>query len=149
MLEIFALTLGLAHFSMPLIYYYYLKRHINDLWKLRIDRNHVLPITVIVPTYNEANLIEKKLDNIYEQDYPKDKTNIVLVDSSTDGTISKVKQWREKHKEIKLKIIEEDERKGKAHSLNTALKYVDREIIVLTDADSFWAKGSLKESVKY
>ncbi|MGQ9469966.1 MAG: glycosyltransferase [Nitrososphaerales archaeon] len=33
--------------------------------------------------------------------------------------------------------------------MNTALKHVDGEIIVLTDADSFWAKESLRESVKY
>jgi len=26
-----------------------------------------------VPTYDEAQLIEGKLDNVYEQDYPKDR----------------------------------------------------------------------------
>ena len=42
-------------------------------------------MTIIVPTYNEAGLIESKLDNIFEQDYPKDLMSIIVVDSaSTD-----------------------------------------------------------------
>ncbi|MEM3437171.1 MAG: glycosyltransferase [Nitrososphaerales archaeon] len=115
MLDIIALTLRLTHFSIPLIYYYYLRRHVNDPWKFKIERNYILPITVIVPTYNEEKLIEKKLDNVYEQDYPKDEINIIIVDSaSKDETIIKVKEWREKHENIKLNIIEENERKGKA-----------------------------------
>ncbi|MEM3583988.1 MAG: glycosyltransferase [Nitrososphaerales archaeon] len=150
MLEIFALTLGAIHFALPLAYYIYLKRYLNKPWGLKIDKNHMPMVSIIVPTYNEAFLINRKLDDILKQDYPKEKMEIIVVDSaSIDGTLIKVKQWKEKHKEISLNIIEENERKGKAQSLNTALKHVNNEIIVLTDADSFWDKESLKESVKY
>jgi len=149
MIEIFALTLGAIHFAVPLAYYICLKRNLNKPWSLKIDQNHIPILSIIIPTYNEASLIDRKLDDIFEQDYPKDKMKIIVVDSSTDETPSKAKQWKEKHREIELNIIEEDERKGKAYSLNTALKHVNGEIIVLTDADSFWAKDSLRESVKY
>jgi len=149
MLDIIAFTLGLMHFSIPLTYYWYLKRHISDSWKLEIDRDCVLPVTIMIPTYNEGALIERKLTNIYQQYYPKDKINLIIVDSSTDETLSKIKQWNEKHEEIKLNVIEDKPRKGKAHALNTALKYVNDEILVMTDVDSFWVYNSLKECVKY
>jgi cellulose synthase/poly-beta-1,6-N-acetylglucosamine synthase-like glycosyltransferase len=150
MLDILALTLGAFHFALPLAYYIYLKRSLNKPLNIKIDKNYMPVISIIIPTYNEASLIEKKLGDLFEQDYPKNKMNIILVDSaSKDGTIDKVKKWKEKHREINLNIIEEDKRKGKAYSLNTALKHVDNEIIVLTDADSFWAKDSLRESMKY
>jgi len=122
MLDILALTLGAFHFALPLAYYIYLKRSLDKPLNIKIDKNYMPVVSIIIPTYNEASLIEKKLDDLFEQDYPKDKMNIILVDSaSKDGTIDKVKKCKEKHKEINLKIIEENERKGKAHLLNIIL----------------------------
>jgi len=39
-----------------------------------------------VPTYNEEKVIEKRIKNLFELDYPKDKYEIIVVDSgSTDS----------------------------------------------------------------
>ena len=43
-------------------------------------------------TYNEAGLIERKLDNIYEQEYPRDRLEVVVVDSISEDTRL---YWRE------------------------------------------------------
>jgi glycosyltransferase involved in cell wall biosynthesis len=49
-------------------------------------------VTVIVPTYNEARLIESKLDDIARQDYLRGRLEVIVVDSaSTDGTVEAVK----------------------------------------------------------
>ena len=151
--DIAALVSIALHFGVPLVYYQYLKRRwFNKPWNLRRDLTYTPRVTIIVPTYNEAELIEKKLDNLYEQDYPKDKLEIIVVDSaSTDGTPDRVREWASKHPDIKLRLLEEPIRRGMVPALNYALKHVpeDTEIVVFTDADAFWERDSLRKVVSY
>ena len=151
-LALVGLILALIHFTVPLTYYWHLKRrYLHKPWNLKLDPNYRPKVTVIVPTYNEAELIEKKLDNIAEQEYPRDKLEVIVVDSaSNDGTPEKVREWSKKHPELNLKLITEPVRKGKAYALNTALKHSQGEIVVITDADSFWPdRRTLLETVKW
>ena len=44
-------------------------------------------MTIIIPTYNEAEYIQGKLDNIYDQDYLKNLMEVIVIDSaSSDET---------------------------------------------------------------
>ncbi|MCY0867652.1 MAG: glycosyltransferase [Desulfurococcus sp.] len=136
-----ALILAIVHFTVPLAYYLYLKRWLNKPWDLKVDYNYTPKITIILPTYNEAGLIQGKLDDIYAQDYPRDRIEVLVVDSaSSDGTPRLVEEWAGRHRDLNVKLIVESERRGKAHALNNALKHAssDSEIIVVTDADSWW-----------
>jgi len=150
-LTLLALALALTHFSIPLLYYLYLRSRCNKPWDIKKDPSYRPRVTIIVPTYNEAGLIESKLDNIFEQDYPKDLMSIIVVDSaSSDGTVDIVERWRNKHPDVRLMIVRENVRRGKAYALNNALKHVDGEIIVITDADSKWAsKNVLSKTVSW
>jgi cellulose synthase/poly-beta-1,6-N-acetylglucosamine synthase-like glycosyltransferase len=75
-----ALALVFIHFSVPLIYYYYYlkSRWLNRPWDVKKDPSYRPRVAIIIPTYNEAGLIESKLDNIFEQDYPKDLMSIIV-----------------------------------------------------------------------
>ncbi len=43
-------------------------------------------ISIIVPCYNEIRFIKYLLQNIVEQDYPREKTEVYIVDGmSNDG----------------------------------------------------------------
>ena len=43
--------------------------------------------SVVICTYNRANLLGKAIDSIFDQDYPKDKYEIIIIDNnSADGT---------------------------------------------------------------
>ena len=113
-----------------------------------MDEHYKPRTTVIVPTYNEAKLIRNKLDNLYAQDYPKDLTEIIVVDSaSDDGTADLVGKWASKHGDANLKLVKEAERRGKVHALNYSLKYATGEIIVI--ADAVWPSNALKEVLKW
>lgn len=44
-------------------------------------------ISIVVPTYNEERVIKRRIENLLSQDYPKNKYEIIVVDSgSTDAT---------------------------------------------------------------
>jgi cellulose synthase/poly-beta-1,6-N-acetylglucosamine synthase-like glycosyltransferase len=68
-----AIALALVHFGFPLSYYLYLKRKwLNKPWDIRRDPSYRPRVSIIIPTYNEALLIESKLDDIARQNYPKE-----------------------------------------------------------------------------
>ena len=147
-----ALVLVTIHFGTPLAYYWYAKtRWLPKPWNIRVDENYRPKVTVMVPTYNEAGFIEKKLNNIYEQEYPKDKLEVIIVDSaSDDGTPELVRKWASGHPNMNLKLIEEGERRGKALALNLALKQARGDIVIIADADAWWpSRNTLKEVVKW
>jgi len=150
-LEVLGLTLALAHFTVPLAYYAYARlKWLKKPWNLSIDENYKPKVTVIIPTYNESKLIEKKLDNVYEQDYSKELMEIVVVDSaSMDGTPRLVEEWASRHKDVELKLVVETERRGKAFALNNALRYASGEVIVIADADALWPRDALTKVVKW
>jgi len=70
-LESVALALTSIHLSVPLLYYLYLKRWFSKPWGIEVDYSYKPRVSIAIPTYNEARFIERKLNNIYEQDYPR------------------------------------------------------------------------------
>ena len=75
--------------------------------------DHSERLTVLLPVWNEATVIQKKLENLHAQG---SQINVLIVDSaSTDATVNLVRQWLEKNPRAfdKAEIIEMPERKGK------------------------------------
>ena len=151
-IDLIALALAGIHFGAPLIYYWRAKsRWLRRPWGIRVDDDYRPRVTVVIPTYDEATIIEGRLNNLYAQDYPKELMEIFVVDSaSEDGTAEIVKRWSE-GKDINLKLLVEDERKGKFHALKAALEQISpkSEIVVFTDADASWEPDSLSIAAKY
>ena len=152
-LDIIAIVLIGIHFGVPLIYYWYIKtRWLPRSWNIKTDPNYQPKVTIITPTYMGAKWIAQRLDNIYEQDYPRNKIEIIIVDSnSPDGTAETVLKWMDNHKDITNKLIVEPIRRGKLSAVLEGLKHVspDSKIIVLTDDDCIWKKDALRNVVKF
>jgi cellulose synthase/poly-beta-1,6-N-acetylglucosamine synthase-like glycosyltransferase len=75
-----ALAFAAIHFGFPLLYYLYLRsRWLNRSWDLVRNPSYRPRATIVVPTYNEAGLIWRKLDDIASQDYPKERIGIFTV----------------------------------------------------------------------
>lgn len=114
--------------------------------KLKKDYNYQPTVTVMVVAHNEEKVILDKLYNIIELDYPCDKIEFLIAsDNSTDKTNSIVRDFIEKHKNIKIRLYEAQERKGKTNAQNEAQKTVKTEYLVMTDANSMLDKNAVKE----
>lgn len=143
----------LAWISLGLLFWVYLGYPIA-LWILA----HFLPkhsskkapdelphVSLIVPTFNEALVIEKKIENIRELDYPKDRLEIFVVDSgSTDGTTSIIAQHAPD-----ITIVPSAFRGGKALAINDTLPKTTGEIVVITDANAFMKPDVIKKVTEH
>lgn len=151
-LDLLAVVFIGLHFGTPLVYFIFVKKQLNQPWNIKMNTAYRPRASIIIPTYREAKHIVAKLDNVYSLDYPKDLVEIVVVDSgSDDGTAELVEKWAVEHPEVNLKLLREPVRRGMNPAINFALKHVsdDVEIIVFTDADSYWQPYALKNVMKY
>lgn len=143
------LAMVVAHVGVPLVYYVliYMVASRRD-WDTVVNRNYIPKVSVVVPTFNERDVIEEKLNNIYSQNYPHDKLEIIVADSSDDGTDQVVDRWASSHVDVSVKLLKLP-RQGKVRALNEALKIADGDVVVLTDADCLWTSDSLANAVAW
>jgi cellulose synthase/poly-beta-1,6-N-acetylglucosamine synthase-like glycosyltransferase len=87
-------------------------------------------ISVIVPTYNRRNLLERTLNSLFQQDYPEYEI-IVVNDGSQDGTHEYLKSLAA---EGKIKY-HRHENSGLAATRKEGLKHALGELIAFTDDD--------------
>lgn len=107
-------------------------------------------LSVLVPAHNEAGVIGKKLENLANVSYPREKLEVFVIDdASSDGTLAEVENFVRGHHDFPVKVIKQNPRGGKAAALNRALGLVSFDSVVVTDADAFWAKDVLAKAVPY
>lgn len=142
---LFFFSFGL--FGINLIF---LRRMAKKPWKIRTSKEYKPKISIIVPTYNESCNISFKLHNLTKLAYPKQLTQIVIVDSnSDDGTIHIIKDFVKNNPEFDFTVLSEKERKGKSAALNFALQYCTGDVIIVSDSDSFWPSDILEKSLPF
>ena len=104
-------------------------------------------VSVIVPCRNEKNFISKCLDSIIEQDYPKYKLEVLVIDGmSEDGTREIVRDYSQKYPLIK---ILDNPKKFTPFALNIGIKEARGEVIVRMDAHAGYKKDYVSKCVKY
>ncbi len=105
-------------------------------------------ISILVPAYNEEKVIEGRIKNLDSLDYPKDKYEIIIVESgSSDSTAQIVNDLISNRREGEpvLRLITEDERRGKASAINTGREAAKGEIVLVTDGNAHFSENVLKE----
>jgi biofilm PGA synthesis N-glycosyltransferase PgaC len=105
-------------------------------------------VSIIVPAYNEAAVIGRRIDNLLHLEYPDDMYEILVVESgSTDGTDELVaKAIAQKGSGLPvLRLLHETERQGKASAINLGKGQARGEIVLVTDANAVFEPDVLKE----
>ena len=89
-------------------------------------------ISIIIPCYNEALFIDKLLENVVEQDYPKDLTEVFVIDGlSPDGTREAISRFAERYPYIHLL---DNDRRYVPFALNKGILSSTGEVIIRMDA---------------
>ena len=110
---------------------------------LPTDDAELPEVTFMVCAYNEQDVVDMKMKDIHQLDYPKNKLHITWVtDGSSDNTNERLKAYPD------VDIIFTPERKGKTAALNHGLSLVKSDITVMTDANTMVNAGAIKEIVR-
>jgi len=103
-------------------------------------------VTILIPTYNRAQLLSETLDNCLLQTY-KDFDIIVYDDASTDKTQDVVKQFQNKFPS--LKYIKGSVNKGIGFARHFLLNALENEFGVWLDSDDLMRNDRLQKCINY
>lgn len=90
-------------------------------------------ISVIIPTFNSSNTIERLIHSLISQDF-KDFEIVIIDDASEDNTIETIRD-AVKDKHLSYQIISNRENKGPGHSRNVGINHSKGRYLVFIDSD--------------
>ncbi len=112
--------------------------------RMELPSDNLLPeITFLVCAYNEQDIVDWKMQNIYDIDYPAPKLHIMWV---TDGSSDDTNVRLEKYDDVE--IVYSPERRGKTAALNHGISQVKTELTVMTDANTVVNREAIREIVR-
>lgn len=100
-----------------------------------INKNNLIKVSVLIAARNEEKNIEKLLESLKKQSFPKELFEVIIVnDHSTDNTDEIINDFINKNKELDVKLLKA-EKTGKKHAISQALHTAINELVIVTDAD--------------
>ncbi len=136
--------------------------HRKPIDLLEYDISEYPTVDVLIPTYNEPfEMIEKTILASLAFDYPSDRFNVFLCDDGGtdqkcyDNNPQKAKEARERRKYLiefcdragVTYLTREKNEHAKAGNLNSALQYIDSDLILILDTDHIPAPQFLQKTV--
>ena len=110
--------------------------------KRNLPNTHEPEVTLLVAAYNEKDYVHEKVMNTLLLNYRSSKLKQIWVtDGSDDGTPNLLAKYPN------IKVLHEDERKGKIAAINRAMKYVETPLVIFSDANTILSKNSIRKIV--
>ena len=102
-------------------------------------------ISIIIPTFNRAELLRETLDSIVNQSY-KNWECLVIDDHSTDHTLETIQAFE--LLDSRFKSLKNINKKGAPGARNTGIKHAIGEYIYFFDSDNLMLPNTLGELLK-
>lgn len=118
-----------------------------------LSKKELVPyVTIQLPIYNEAYVVERLLENIAFMEYPKDRLEIQVLDDSTDASVEKTASLIKglQDKGLDIVHVKRTNREGyKAGALKEGLAIAKGSLIAIFDADFLPQKDWLLQTVPH
>jgi cellulose synthase/poly-beta-1,6-N-acetylglucosamine synthase-like glycosyltransferase len=112
-----------------------------------VSKSDQLPsVSVVVAVYNEEETLHEKMKNLFITDYPREKVEFLF---GSDGSDDKTNQILQERKDPALKVEVFPLRRGKAAVLNRLIPIARSEIVVLSDANTFYLPTTIRKLVQH
>lgn len=145
-----ALVVTLASFLLLLILRHFVLIWFSYLHQRELSHDEPLEhypfVSIIVPAYNEAEVIHASLSSLLELRYPYYEI-IAVDDGSDDGTYEKMREFEGNHYGVRVQVFRK-ENSGKADTLNYGIRRSRAPIVVCMDSDSRLTPDALRYAVR-
>ena len=112
-----------------------------------VDKQPITPfLSLLIPAYNEADVIARKIENSLALDYPADRMEIVV---ASDGSRDETAAIAQAHADGKrIRVLAFPENRGKVATLNASVPELRGEIVVFSDAPAMLLRDSVRKLVE-
>jgi glycosyltransferase involved in cell wall biosynthesis len=136
----FLLIVLLAVYVRQILYFF------RGLARLTAGKNtYQHSVTVIIPARNEEKNIERVLNSLLRQNYPREKLAIIVIDDQSDDRTSLIVNEIAQNSPITMTLLQSDItstiRSPKIRAMTLGIQHSMSEIIVTTDADCIASSG--------
>ena len=100
-------------------------------------------ISVILPSYNRAHLIERAIQSVLEQTY-YDLELIIVDDGSSDNTEAVVRKLRDG----RIRYVKHEIKSGANAARNTGIRVARGIFLAFQDSDDYWLPHKLEEQMR-
>lgn len=104
---------------------------------------NLIKISIIIPNYNGALLLERCLNSVYSQKGDFDLEVIVIDDGSSDNSLEVLEQYN------KQLIILKQSNQGPAVARNKGIEAATGKYLAFLDADDYWKPEFLEKTVGF
>ena len=106
-------------------------------------------VSIIIPTYNRANVISDSIHSILNQTYTKYEL-LIIDDGSTDNTEEVVNTFISASTVgNRIRYIKLPENKGVAAARNEGIRQAKYDYIAFQDSDDYWKPDKLEKQMTY
>lgn len=94
-----------------------------------------MKFSIIIPCYNAEQFVDRSIASAVYQNFDKSEYEIIVVnDASTDNTLAKLNEWKDRYPEL-VKVITYEENLRQGGARNAAMRDACGEYVCFLDAD--------------
>ncbi|MEX2529888.1 MAG: glycosyltransferase [Gemmatimonadota bacterium] len=130
-----------------LLWFGYLQHAERNVTRGVEDPRELPPVSIIVPAYNEEDVLGEAIESLMALDYPSYEV-IIVDDGSTDATAEVARRWEGVSDEVEVRVVTK-RNGGKAAALNTGIALAQHPFLLCMDADSWMEPGTLRAAIPH
>ena len=111
-----------------------------------IQINPYPSVSVIMPCYNQSEIVGRAIESVVSQSYPKLHL-IVMDDCSRDDSVAVIDSWQRRYPD-KITLYVQPQNVGHARNMNTGYSLCQGEMITFCDGDDWYYPDKIRNEVE-
>lgn len=137
----------IAFYFMFLFILIYFQNKDKIMWAPKANKKY--EVGVVIPCYKEGKTVGKVIEKFIKNGYGNIKKIVVVDDCSPDNSFEIAKKYEKKYPGLVYAVQTPKNTGCAAGSKNYGAQFIDTEIIVFGDADSFPEEGSIEKGLGF